>query len=227
VIFQVPEEKIIYSKEPGNSIEYTKKLDKGYLRYAKAYDIAVKMLPFWKTWIKVVIQFIEGPKVLEASFGTGYLLMQYAHRYETYGIDFNNKMVEMAKENLSRKGTQASLQRANVEELPFSDNYFDTIVNTMAFSGYPNGTLAMKEFYRVLKENGKLLIVDFDYPSNRNLFGYWLTRLMQSAGDTIRDISKIIQEFPFEYSEKEIGGFGSVHFYKARKLTPQRTFGVE
>ena len=77
----------------------------------------------------------------------------------------------------------------------------------------------MSEFYRVLKEGGKLLIVDFDYPSNRNRFGYWLTKLMESAGDTIRDISKIVQAFPFEYTEEEIGGFGSVHLYIARKRT--------
>ena len=77
----------------------------------------------------------------------------------------------------------------------------------------------MSEFYRVLKEGGRLLIVDFDYPVNRNRFGYWLTKLMESAGDTIRDISKILQEFSFEYTEQEIGGFGSVHLYVARKRT--------
>ena len=88
----------------------------------------------------------------------------------------------------------------------------------MAFSGYPNAKKAMTEFFRVLKENGKLLLVDFDYPSNRNRFGYWLTKLMESEGDTIRDISKIIQEFPFECTEKEIGGFGSVHFHILKKL---------
>lgn len=219
MIFKVPEKKIVYSKEPENSIEYTKKLDKEYSKYSKAYDVAVKLLPVWKTWIKTVIPFIEGDRVLEASFGTGYLLMQYANNYETYGIDFNNNMIEMAKKNLSRKGVKATLQWANVEKLPFPDNYFDTIVNTMAFSGYPNGKQAMAEFYRVLKERGRLLIVDFDYPSNRNRFGYWLAKLMESAGDTVRDISKILQEFPFEYTKEEIGGFGSVHLYIARKLT--------
>ena len=64
---------------------------------------------------------------------------------------------------------------------------------------------------------GRLLIVDFDYPSNRNIFGYWLTKMMESAGDTIRDMSKILQDFHFEFVEKEIGGFGSVHLIVARK----------
>lgn len=216
-MFKVPKEKIVYSIEPENSIEYTDKLNKDYSKYANAYDLSVKLLPFWKSWIKSVIPYIKGSRVLEASFGTGYLLSQYADKYETYGIDFNKKMIEVAKKNLSQKGMKASLQWANVENLPFPDNYFDTIVNTMAFSGYPNSNKAMAEFYRVLKEDGKLLIVDFDYPSNRNILGYLLTKLMQSFGDTIRDISNILQEFNFEYNEQEIGGFGSVHLYVAKK----------
>ncbi len=218
MLLKIPKEKIVYSKEPENSLEYTKMLDKGYSKYAKLYDVAVKQLPVWKTWIKTVIPHIEGNRVLEVSFGTGYLLMHYADKYETYGIDYNREMVEVARKNLFSKGIKSTLQKANVEELPFSKNYFDTIVNTMSFTGYPNGKQAMSEFFRVLKEGGKLLIVDFGYPSNRNRFGYWLTKLMESVGDTIRDISKILQEFPFEYTEEEIGGFGSVHLYMARKL---------
>lgn len=221
MLFKVPEDKIVYSKEPENSIAYTNELDKGYSKYANVYDLAVKLLPVWKTWIKRIIPYIEGDRVLEASFGTGYLLMQYASNYETYGIDFNNDMVEVAQRNLSRKGINATLRCANVEKLPFPENYFDTIVNTMAFTGYPNGKQAMSEFYRVLKEGGRLLIIDFDYPENRNRLGYWLTKMMESAGDTIRDISKILQEFPFEYTEEEIGGFGSVHLYVARKRTKE------
>ena len=147
------------------------------------------------------------------------LFIYNANDYETHGIDINNNMIEIAKNNLSRNSVKASLQWANVEELPFPDNYFDTVVNTMSFSGYPNGKLALAEFHRVLKERGRLLIVDFDYPSNRNIFGYWLTKQMESAGDTIRDMSKMLQDFHFEFTEEEIGGFGSIHFYVARKLT--------
>ena len=217
MFFKVPEEKIVYAKEPENSIAYTRKLDQAYSKYANVYDVAVKLLPVWKTWIKTVIPYIEGDRVLEVSFGTGYLLMHYANNYQTYGIDFNHDMVDIARKNLSRKGVKATLQQADVEALPFPENYFDTIVNTMAFTGYPNGEQAMSEFYRVLKAGGRLLIVDFDYPANRNRLGYWLTKLMELGGDTIRDIPKILQAFTFEYTEEEIGGFGSVHLYVARK----------
>jgi len=218
MLFKVPESKIVYSKEPENSIEYTNKLDKEYSKYSKIYDISLKVLPFWKTWIKAVIPYIEGPRVLEASFGTGYLLAQYARHYESYGIDYNYNMIKIAKKNLLQKDINVNLQQANVEQLPFPDNHFDTIVNTMAFSGYPNGKKAMNEFFRVLKECGKLLIVDFEYPSNRNLPGYWLVKLMEASGDTIKNISSFIKELPFEYTEKEIGAFGSVHLYIAKKV---------
>ena len=126
-------------------------------------------------------------------------------------------MVETAQENLERKGVQAKLQQGNVESLPFQNNFFDCIVNTMAFTGYPNGKQAMSEFYRVLKSDGKLILLDFDYPANRNWFGYKLVKLMEAAGDTLKDISGFLKAFSFDFSETEVGGFGSVHLYVAIK----------
>ncbi len=217
MFFKVSEKKIVYSLDPEKPVEYTNKLDRSYSKFAKLYDISVKTLPLWKNWIKIVIPHIEGEKVLEASFGTGYLLMQYAKKYESYGIDYNKEMVKLAAKNMAKKGIKIHLQQANVEKLPFPDNYFNTIVNTMAFSGYPDGNKAMSEFSRVLKMGGRLLIVDFDFPANRNRIGYSITKLMEKGGDTIRDISKLLKQFPFEFTKNEIGGCGSVHFYNAKK----------
>jgi ubiquinone/menaquinone biosynthesis C-methylase UbiE len=121
MFFKVSEEKFIYSKKPEDPAGYTNKLNQAYSKYAMVYDIAVKFFPLWKTWIKKVIPHIEGRRVLEASFGTGYLLMQYAELYETYGIDYNSRMVQIARRNLSRKNISATLQQANVEDLPFPE----------------------------------------------------------------------------------------------------------
>jgi ubiquinone/menaquinone biosynthesis C-methylase UbiE len=207
----------VYSGKPGNPLEYTARLDREYSRYAGLYDRAVKLLPLWKTWIKKVLPHIEGKRVLEVSFGTGYLMTQYADRFETFGIDYNPRMVEITGKNLRSKRLKAALVQASVEALPFPDGRFDSIVNTMAFTGYPDGEKAVSEFFRVLKTGGKLLLVDFNYPSDRNIMGYALTRLMERSGDIMKDISGILRELPFDCTEKEIGGFGSVHLYVAVK----------
>jgi ubiquinone/menaquinone biosynthesis C-methylase UbiE len=217
VIWRVPEDKIIYSRELEDPGEYTNKLNNEYTKYARAYDIAVKILPFWKTWLKKVIPHIEGKRVLEVSFGTGYLLCLYAGEFEAYGIDYNDRMVKIARKNLRKKGIHADLQQADAESLPFRDEFFDCIVNTMSFTGYPNGRQVMSEFYRVLKCGGKLIILDFDYPADRNRFGYTLVKLMEAAGDTIKDICGFLKEFSFNFNETEVGGFGSVHLYTAIK----------
>ena len=53
--------------------------------------------------------------------------------------------------------------------------------------------------------------LNIDYPGDRNLFGYTLVKLMEAAGDTIKDIGLFLKEFSFDFSEMELGGFGSVH----------------
>ncbi len=214
---KIPKSKIIYLSEPEDAYEYTNRLDHAYTKYAKTYDVAVKLFPVWKTWLKKVLPHIEGKRVLEVSFGTGYLLLQYASQYESYGIDYNARMVGIAKNNLSKNNMHADLQKGNVEKLPFPDEYFDCIVNTMAFSGYPNGEKAMKEFHRTLRPGGKLILLDFNYPSNRNYFGYLLAKLMERGGDILKDISKLLKQFGFYFIDREIGGWGSVHLYIAKK----------
>jgi len=134
-----------------------------------------------------------------------------------FGIDYNSKMVEIAKNNLIKKGISAQVIQGNVESLPYENDSFDTVLNTMAFTGYPDSRKAMAELIRVLKPNGKLIIVDINYPKNMNILGLWLTKFWIILGDVIRDMDKIFNDFNLDYTDKEIGGFGSVHLYIAKK----------
>jgi ubiquinone/menaquinone biosynthesis C-methylase UbiE len=210
-------QQLIYSTEPENKEAFTAEFDRMYTIFAGFYDFVVKVLPVWKNWLNHALPHIQGPKVLETSFGTGYLLTQYADKFDTYGIDYNEKFVTMATEKLQQKAINATLQKANIEDLPFDDETFDCIINTMAFTGYPDGEKAMAEIHRVLKPGGKFILVDVDYPANRNWLGMKLTRLWAALGDLIRDMDELFHQFNFEYTDEEIGGFGSVHLYVAEK----------
>ena len=211
-------DKIRYTSTSDIGSDYTNRMNKAYNWMARGYDAFMFVFPLWKKWIKEVIPHIEGEKVLEVSFGNGYLMTQYAKDdYDIYGIDYNDEMLGIASRKMLVRNIDAQLSKANVESIPFQDNTFDTVINTMAFTGYPDGDSAMSELKRVLKKDGKLLLVDFDYPIDRNLMGYLTVRLWERLGDIIKDINTLLTKYDFDFKDLPIGGFGSVHLFIARK----------
>ena len=217
-IFKIKPEEIKYTDTSTIDSGYTEKMNREYNWMAKGYDAFMIVFPLWKKWIKKIIPYIEGKKILEVSFGSGYLMTQYAKDdLDIHGIDYNEKMLEIASKKILSKKINAKLSKANVEELPFPDNTFDTVINTMAFTGYPNGDKAMSELKRVLKKDGTLLLVDFDYPKDRSLMGYLIVRLWEKLGDIIKDINSLLIKYGFDYKDLPVGGFGSVHLFIAKK----------
>jgi len=203
----------LYSDEPQDARAHQEGFDRTYTRIAGVYDIAVRVLPIWKSWLKRALPHIRGRRVLEVSFGTGYLMTRYAGQFDVYGIELNDRMLSVAMKNLRQARLSAHLQQGTVEDLPYEDRFFDTVVNTMAFSGYPDGTKAIAEMRRVLVPGGRFVLIEINYPSDRNWVGMRLTRSWQLAGDIIRDMDQILVAHGFDYEDIEIGGFGSVHMY--------------
>jgi ubiquinone/menaquinone biosynthesis C-methylase UbiE len=208
-----------YSAEPEDPGEFTRERDRLYTRFAGLYAGALRIFPVWTRWIERAIPHVAGPRVLEISFGTGHLLARYAGRFTTHGIDYNRRMVEVARKRLGRADVKASLVQASVENLPYPDESFDSIVNTMAFPGYPDGVAALSEMRRVLRSGGRLVLIDVNYPSDGNWLGTKLAEFWKSAGDVLRDMERLFDRLAFEYMHEEIGGWGSVHLLVARKQT--------
>ena len=87
----------------------------------------------------------------------------------------------------------------------------------MALSGYPDGARAMSEIRRVLRLGGRLILIDVNYPADRNWLGMRLTSFWRHLGDIIRDVGKLLENHGFDYEDREIGGFGSIHMYICQK----------
>ena len=174
-------------------------------------------MPVWRRWLRHALPHLKGPRVLEVSFGTGWLLTQYAGRFEAHGVDLNRRIVAIAGATLHRAGLQAELRQGNVEALPYPDGSFDTVLCTMAFSGYPDGRAALAEMRRVLRPDGRLVLIDVNYPADGNRLGTWAVELWKWAGDLIRDLNALFAEFGLAATDDEIGGWGSVHLYVATR----------
>jgi len=216
-MIRIPKEWCRYTPMPDNPLAYTKKMNRMYTRFAKAYERFIVIYKPWKKWLETVLPYVHGNRILEVSFGPGYLLTKYPADKKLYGIDYNSLMVHRAKIKIVKARRKAKLIIGNVEKMPYPDNFFDTVINTMAFSGYPDGQKAMSEMLRVIKPSGRLILLDYDYPMDRNVLGFALVRFIEMCGDIIKDIPKLIKDNHASYDKIIVGGFGSIQLFIIKK----------
>lgn len=199
------------------SDEQALRLDQAYSRYARLYDLAVKYLPLWRSWISTALDYLIGPKILEISFGPGYLLSRYPQHYQVVGLEINRQMIATARRNLLSADRSILLLQGDVFRLPFGDCSFNTLVNTMAFSGYPDGESALVEMTRVLVPGGRLVMIDIGPPVEGHKPGSWLLAMWQALGDRVYDMPALFASCGLVSTGQRLGGFGTIHQYLAMK----------
>ncbi len=110
-----------------------------------------------------------GSRVLEVAPGPGYLSIELAKlgKYQVTGLDISKSFVEIAQTNARQAGVQVDFRHGNASDMPFADETFDFIICTAAFKNFTQPVRAIAEMYRVLRPNGKALIVDLRRDASR------------------------------------------------------------
>ena len=118
-------------------------------------------------------------QVLDVGCGRGLMLLGIAGKLTTgraVGIDLwqaqdqSGNAITTTEENARREGVaeRVELHTGDMRELPFNDNHFDVIVSSWAIHNIPAAAgrqKAMQQIARVLKPQGRLVIVDISYVS--------------------------------------------------------------
>jgi ubiquinone/menaquinone biosynthesis C-methylase UbiE len=111
-------------------------------------------------------------ETLEVGIGTGLNLPHYPAGVALIGIDMSPDMLALARERADRIGRPVELIDADAMDLPFPDDTFDTVVCTYVLCSVPDDGLAISEMRRVLKPDGRLILVD--HVRSTFLPIYWL-----------------------------------------------------
>jgi ubiquinone/menaquinone biosynthesis C-methylase UbiE len=110
-----------------------------------------------------LITFQAGASFLDLGCGTGWAVCYVADLLEGQGhftgIDISQGMIERAEENASGL-ENVNFQIASAEQLPIEDGTIDNIICTNSFHHYLHPEKALAEVYRVLKEKGRIYILD-------------------------------------------------------------------
>ncbi len=103
-------------------------------------------------------------RVLDVGCGTGELALRLKRTKKeigVFGVDISGDMVNIAKVKAKFNGHEdIKFKVGDVGNMPYEDNYFDCITCAHSFHHYPLKKKAMREMFRVLKNNGKVMIID-------------------------------------------------------------------
>lgn len=107
----------------------------------------------------------SGRTILDAGCGNGFLSHQLAQTAKkVVGIDVSGKLLQYAATN--KKGENVSFKKADLtQKLSFQDSQFDIVVSVMVLQYLPQISRFASECSRILKPEGKLIVV-IDHPSH-------------------------------------------------------------
>jgi SAM-dependent methyltransferase len=104
-------------------------------------------------------------RVLDAGCGTGGLIRRLAAKRNNLtwtGLDVEPLAVTMSRERTA--GSGAEIREGSVTALPWCDGYFDAVVSADVLYHLEHDTAGLREFFRVLKPGGLVVINVPAYP---------------------------------------------------------------
>ncbi len=117
----------------------------------------------------------EGMSVLDVGCGTGIHLERYQKAgCNVFGIDRSPAMIQVAR---NRLGEAANLSMGDASNMPYQDSEFDLVMMTTVLHEMPAEvrSAVITEEKRVLKEDGRILLIDFHPGPIQPLKG-WLSK---------------------------------------------------
>ncbi|HIK37046.1 MAG: class I SAM-dependent methyltransferase [Geminocystis sp.] len=140
--------------------------------WARTYDLIPTTI-FYQTIHRRLLSYVVLPSpclVLDVGCGTGKLLNLLAARYpqlKGIGLDLSPEMLKQARK-ANRHHPRLIFVGGNAENLPFADNQFDAVFNTISFLHYPNPEAVFQEVARVLKPGGYFYLADYIAKETQN-----------------------------------------------------------
>lgn len=131
---------------------------------ADHYDNKLLKSWFLKALQKTIelIDIKENSRILDLGCGTGNLLKILEDENKNlmlFGIDISEKMLKIAAAKLKK----SKLILNSAENINFKENFLDIVFSTEAFHHFSNYNLIMKNIHKILKKDGKLIVLDVDF----------------------------------------------------------------
>lgn len=155
-------------------IGYVKDL---FAALAKRYNVMTDVWTLglhrlWKRQAMKLLALRPGERVLDVATGTGDLAFVEAAAVgpagRVVGVDSCAPMLEVAR---GRQHGTVDFQEGDAMDLRFPDASFDVVTIGFGLRNVADRVQALREFRRVLRPGGRLMVLDFSRPTSKALAG--------------------------------------------------------
>ena len=149
---------------------------------ARRYDLlnSILSLGIHKGWRKKCVALLKDKqpkKILDVATGTGDFAIECAklNPESIIGIDISDGMMKYGREKIKalKLDSVISLKNGNAETIFFPDNSFDAIVVGFGVRNFQDLNAGLSNLYRMLKPGGQLIVLEFSYPKNSLVKGFY------------------------------------------------------
>jgi demethylmenaquinone methyltransferase / 2-methoxy-6-polyprenyl-1,4-benzoquinol methylase len=202
---------------------------------APKYDLLnhVLSINIDKRWRRLVKRKLEtilskgDAVVLDVACGTGDLSLELKSHAsaKVIGTDFCRPMLAIAKEKSAAASAGIPFVEGDAMRLPFPDDMFDAATIAFGLRNLADWEAGLFELCRVLKPEGKLVILEFSSPAVpglRVLFNFYFTKILPRIGGAVSGsrgayeyLPNSVSKFPDQKGLEELmvkTGFGGVEY---------------
>lgn len=184
---------------------------------SKTYDQVNSILSFGidRLWRKKLLNQIPkkpNQSLLDIATGTGEVLIHAVRSKKVeraVGVDLAEKMLAIGEAKSKKQGLldRVQFQKGNALDLPFEESLFDCATLSFGIRNVQDTLKALKEIHRVLKPQGRALILEFSLPKNtllKKAHLFYLRSILPKVGGYFSKsppsyiyLNKTIENFPY------------------------------
>ncbi|TCC84641.1 bifunctional demethylmenaquinone methyltransferase/2-methoxy-6-polyprenyl-1,4-benzoquinol methylase UbiE [Pedobacter hiemivivus] len=191
-------------------------------------------------WRKKAIKELKSIKprvMLDVATGTGdfaFEAINILKPEKIIGVDISEGMLDVARKKITERNLQHifSVQMGDSEGLHFPDNHFDAITVAFGVRNYQNLEKGLADMFRVLKPEGKIVILEFSKPRSfpiKQAYNFYSQQVLPFFGKVFSKDSRAYTYLPESVAAFPDGAdfiklMDKVGFKKSKDI--RLTFGI-
>lgn len=192
-----------------------------------------------KLWRRKAIRILSEFKhklILDVATGTGDFAIAASKikPQKIVGFDLSEQMLNVGREKVKRLGLADVIEfrKGDSEAMPFDNDQFDAITVAFGVRNFENLENGLKEFFRVLKKDGVVIILEFSKPKYfpmKQLYLFYFFKILPFVGKLVSKDSSAYSYLPesvmaFPDDQRFLSILQNIGFRNSRQQ--RLTFGI-